>query len=314
MRDPWGRPFAGHLASEEVEPVTVDGRPASRITLDVRLLPVALEPGERQSGPSRAPPTRTTYVTHPSSMHISVPLPIPDGTPDGTTYPNTATATTNHFAGGAIVRTQGATDDALITVTNPAPPPPATKTAVPDARRAGRRPSTGSSRPTWTRARCGSTSAGPTPSPPSMEFVGYGTPTCVVTGTSTPCSAPTVIPTTLTPVANADGTHDRRVVRRRPPRLRRYGADAAAPGDRQASSVRRSRVTSSPTPPPASRTTTTRSRTVTTPPDAATFSFTTPTAGTATVVEPHLDDHQDRHQRPRPLPGRRHRELRGDRH
>ena len=131
MFDPWGRPFQGHLASEDVETVTVDGRLASRVTWTFDFFPSPINVG----GTVGAFPCATTipiYVTHPSSMRISVPLAIPDGTPDGTTYPNTAQVAVNHIPGGELVRTQGDVDDALVTVRNPLPPPPATKTAAPD--------------------------------------------------------------------------------------------------------------------------------------------------------------------------------------
>ena len=132
MADPWGRPFDGHLASEEVERVTVDGRQASRVTWAFDYYPSPANMARAVGAFPCATERGSSYVTAPSSMRIEVPLEIPDDTPDGTTYPNEADVRIDHFVGDGPVRSQGEGDEALVTVRNPQPPPPTTKVAVPD--------------------------------------------------------------------------------------------------------------------------------------------------------------------------------------
>ena len=137
-------------------------------------------------------------------MRISVPIDIADGTPDGTTYPNSVEARIDHVVGGEVRRSQGSADTALVTVVNPSPPPVAVKTATPDLVAAG-------SLFTWNVQATlepgkvwfdlGWTDRLPT----DTSFIRYGTPTCVVTGTATPCS-PTLAMTSLSPVSNGDGS------------------------------------------------------------------------------------------------------------
>lgn len=204
MFDPWGRPFAGHLASESVEEITVDGRLASRVTWTFDSYPAPANI-TTSVGVFPCSTDTTMYITFPSSLRISVPLDIPDGTPDGTTHPNTVDAHTTHLVGGEVVREQGGADEALVTVRNPLPPPPATKTAVPDEVAPGERFE-------WiVEAELAGDGVwfdlGWTDEiPASMELLGYGTPTCVVTASSDPCSSPALVPATLTPVVNGDGS------------------------------------------------------------------------------------------------------------
>lgn len=121
--DPWG---------DEVPATTLDelscvrgtdpasGRPNVTVTWRVEGLPLGFSVFHEED-------ERWTYW--PSGAEIEMPLPVPVDTIDGTQYPNSMSSSLLWTAGGETVKSFDTTDEGLLTVINPSPPPVVDKTA-----------------------------------------------------------------------------------------------------------------------------------------------------------------------------------------